>query len=392
MPDSAAGSRSRRLVLALVAVAVVWWGVSCNVERLLNRVADVPLPEVSPRASSLHASSVVVDLHADTAMVGRDLLERSSLGHVDLPRLREGGVGLQFFTAPTRVPLALDIHHTSAEGLDLLTVFGIAKFNAFAVEGPYGRGMIQAERVRNTAARSGGEFVLVRSRADLRAWLEARAENPRIVAGVFGLEGAHALEGEVDRVEDFYEAGVRMIGLTHFFDNDFAGSAHGVERRGLSQEGRALVRRMDDLGILIDLAHLSPDGIDDVLAITRNPTVVSHTGVKGTCDNPRNLSDRHVRAIAAGGGVIGIGYWEMAVCGIEPRFIVAAMLHVINLVGEDHVALGSDYDGSTQVAFDTSRLPVLTEAMLDAGLGEAAITKILGANTLRVISDVFPER
>lgn len=384
-------SRAGNGLLIFVLLAIGQWVVSANLEFFLNRVTRAPLPVVSDRARALHDRSIVVDLHADSAMLGRDLLERSNLGHVDLPRLRDGGVGLQFFTAPTRVPVSRDIHHTRADGFDVLTLLGIVKLNGFATQGAYGRGMIQGERVRDAASRSGGEFLVIRSREDLARWRRAQSSEKRIVAGVLGLEGAHALEGEVDRVDDFFASGVRMIGLTHFFDNAFAGSAHGTSKGGLSEKGRQLVERMQSLGILIDLAHLAPEAIDDVLEMVRVPTVVSHTGVKGTCDNPRNLSDRHIRGIAAGGGVIGIGYWEMAVCGIEPRFIAAAIKHVVDLVGADHVALGSDYDGGTEVSFDTSELRVVTQAMLDVGLDEVAISKILGANTLRVLGEVLPE-
>ena len=109
------------------------------------------------------------------------------------------------------------------------------------------------------------------------------------------------------------------------------------------------------------------------------PTLVSHGGVKGTCDNPRNLSDEHVRAIAAGGGVVGIGYFELAVCGTDPRDVVAAIRHVVDLVGDDHVALGSDYDGAATVGFDTSQLRALTQEMLEGGLPEDSVRKILGA-------------
>ncbi|MBW2726125.1 MAG: membrane dipeptidase, partial [Deltaproteobacteria bacterium] len=164
-----------------------------------------------------------------------------------------------------------------------------------------------------------------------------------------------------------------------------------IEKGGLTELGRELVTRMVDRGIMIDLAHASPKTIDEVIALVDVPTVVSHTGVKGTCDNPRNLSDRHVRAIAKGGGVIGVGYWEMAVCGTAPREIVAAMLHIYALVGDEHIALGSDYDGGTTVNFDTSQLPVLTQAMLDADLSDESIAKILGGNIVRVMRQVLPE-
>ena len=183
-----------------------------------------------------------------------------------------------------------------------------------------------------------------------------------------------------------------MIGLAHFFDNEFAGSAHGAEKGGLTDMGRELVRRMEARGVLVDLAHVSPAAIDDVLAMATKPTVVSHGGVAGTCANTRTLTDAQVRGIAAGGGVIGIGYWDTAICGREPRHVVAAMRYVIGLVGDDYVGLGSDYDGATTVGFDTSQLAALTQEMLNEGLPEASIRKILGGNVVRVLRAVLPER
>jgi microsomal dipeptidase-like Zn-dependent dipeptidase len=118
--------------------------------------------------------------------------------------------------------------------------------------------------------------------------------------------------------------------------------------------------------------------------------VFSHGGVVGTCDNPRNLSDEHVRAIAAGGGVVGIGYWKMAICGTELQHVVAAIRYVIDLAGDDHVGLGSDYDGATSVGFDTSALPALTQALLDAGLPESSVRKVMGENVWRVLEETLP--
>ena len=184
--------------------------------------------------------------------------------------------------------------------------------------------------------------------------------------------------------------GYRMIGLTHFFDNDYAGSAHGVEKGGLTQLGRQTLIEMERLGIIVDLAHLSPAAIDEVLDRATLPVVVSHTGVRGTCDNRRNLSDEHIRRIAAGGGVIGIGFWDTAVCGRGPAEIASAIAYVVELVGAQHVAFGSDYDGGTTVGFDASGIPSITQAMMDEGLSDRQIRRILGENVLRVFSETLP--
>ncbi len=192
------------------------------------------------------------------------------------------------------------------------------------------------------------------------------------------------------QLERTFAQDVRMIGLAHFFDNEYAGSAHGIAKGGLTELGRRTFARMEELGIIADLAHLSPAAIDDVLAIATKPVIVSHGGAKGTCDNARTLSDAHLRGIAATGGVVGIGYWEEAVCGTSPRDVARAIRYAVDLIGDEHVALGSDYDGAVTVPFDTSQLPVLTQALLDAGLSESSIRRVLGENALRVLAATLP--
>ncbi len=378
-------------VLALLTLAVVFW-IGANLEGFLNRVVPVALPGVSAQARTLHEASFVADMHADSLLLRADLTPRSPTGHVDLPRLQEGGVALQFFTAATRVPLGFNVDATDGNRPDLLTLAGFAQRSALFTRDPLGRALLHAERLQDSIARSNGALVPIRSRAELEALVARRATDPRVVGGLLGIEGAHALGDDPANVEAMFRAGFRMIGPTHFFDNAFAGSAHGLEKGGLTDKGRTLVRRMEALGILVDVAHLSPQGIDDVLAMATKPIVVSHGGVRGTCDNLRNLSDAHVQGIARGGGVIGIGYWETAVCGTEMRYVTAAMRHVIAVAGDDYVGLGSDFDGATTVGFDTSQLPALTQQMLNDGFSETTIRKILGGNVLRVLRQVLPEK
>ena len=176
--------------------------------------------------------------------------------------------------------------------------------------------------------------------------------------GILATEGLHPLEGRLENVDRLYDAGFRIAGLTHFFDNELGGSAHGIHKGGLTPFGKEVVRRLEQKRILVDLAHASPRVIDDVLAQATRPVLVSHTGVQGTCPGPRNLSADHVRRIAATGGVIGIGYFRGAVCGSDAGAIVRAIRYTVNLVGVQHVALGSDFDGATGVPFDTTGLPV----------------------------------
>ena len=198
------------------------------------------------------------------------------------------------------------------------------------------------------------------------------------------------LEGRLENVDVMWDAGFRMMAPTHFFDNEVGGSAHGVTKGGLTALGRQVIARMESRGMLVDLAHASPKTIADVLALATRPVVVSHTGVRGTCDNARNLSDAELRGVAATGGVVGIGYWDTAVCGQDVAAIVRAIRHAVAVAGVDHVGLGSDFDGAVTVPFDASGLPLLTQALLAAGLSEDEVGKVMGGNVRRVLLAALP--
>jgi membrane dipeptidase len=370
------------LVLGLVAVGA-------NVERFANRVSGPALPPVSAGVENLHRSSFVADLHADSLLWDRDLSRRSSIGHVDLPRLRAGNVALQVFTIVTRFPLTASIERTDPRSPDAITLLAISHGWPWRTyDSLTERVLHQAETFRALAARD-PHLLLVRSKADLDRLATERATDPSWVGAILGIEGAHALD-RPSALDEAFAAGVRLIGLAHFFDNDYAGSAHGLAKGGLTDRGRELVARMEERGIVVDLAHSSEATIRDVLAIARKPPVVSHTGVKGTCDNARNLSDGQLRAVAAAGGVIGIGDWPTAVCGDTPAAVARAIRHAVSVAGEDHVALGSDFDGAVTTPFDTSRLDVVTQAMVDEGIPEGTIRRVLGENARRTMRALLP--
>jgi microsomal dipeptidase-like Zn-dependent dipeptidase len=176
-----------------------------------------------------------------------------------------------------------------------------------------------------------------------------------------------------------------MAGLAHFFDNDIAGSMHGIGKGGLTPLGRKVVTRMEELGMIVDIAHCSHQCVAEVLAMARRPVVFSHGGVQATCKVNRNLTDPEIVGLARTGGLVGIGYWDGAVCDTSPRATAKAIRHVRDLVGIDYVALGSDYDGATTVRFDTSGLVQVTQALLDEGFSPEEIRKVMGGNALRVI-------
>lgn len=376
--------------VAAVLVALLWLVLALQLESFFNKIEPTPLLPISPRARAIHDTSFVADLHADSLLFGRNLLERSALGHVDLPRLQEGGVGLQVFSLPTVVPFGLNIESNAEPGFDALTLLGFAQLSPTAWQGPMDRALYRAKQMRGYAKSSDGALRLIETRADLDRLLAARAEGSDITGALLSIEGAHAMEGDPANLRVLFDAGYRMIGLSHFFDNAYAGSAHGIEKGGLTDLGRRTIQEMEGLGILVDLAHLAPTAIDEVLDLVTRPVVVSHTGVRGTCDNRRNLSDEHIRRIALGGGIIGIGYWETAVCGRTPADIAKALVYVVNLVGADYAAFGSDYDGATTVGFDTSALPTLTQALIEEGLSDLEIRKVIGENVLRVFLETLP--
>ncbi|HEY7411031.1 MAG TPA: dipeptidase [Vicinamibacteria bacterium] len=382
---------SAAAVALLVLMAAAFAFLPGLVERRLGRLGDATLPSVSEGARALHRGLLVADLHADTLLWHRDLLDRGSRGHVDLPRLRDGNVALQFFTVVTKSPRGLNIESNRADTDDITPLAFFQRWPPRTWRSLLARALHQAQRLHEAAARSGGRLVVLRTRADLDRLLERRRTEPQVVGALLGLEGAHALEGDLRSLQALEDAGFRMIGLAHFFDNEWAGSAHGVAKHGLTSYGRALVAELERRHILLDLAHSSPRTIDDVLALARRPLVVSHTGVRGTCDNRRNLSDAHLRAIAATGGVVGIGYWDQAVCGTDPAAIARAVRHALEVAGPEHVGLGSDFDGAVTVPFDTAGLPHLTDALLGAGVPTPLVARAMGGNVVRLLRESLPQ-
>ena len=377
-------------LLLLSVLIVSFLAVPALVDGHLNQTRHLGPYTVSERAHALHARLLVADLHADSLVWGRDLLAHGTRGHVDVPRLIEGGVALQVFDVFTKTPWNVDIDRTEDRG-DAVTLFALTQGWAPKTwTSLKERAVYQARRLHRMAALSGGRLRVVRRGADLSGYLERRAHDPGMVAGLLSLEGAHVLEGDARNVAVMDQAGYRMIGLAHFFDNEVAGSAHGVSKGGLTPLGREVVGRMEERKILVDLAHASEKTIDDVLAMAKRPVVVSHTGVKGTCDNNRNLSDEQLRRIAGTGGVVGIGFWPTAVCGDDARAIARAIRHAVDVAGVDHVGLGSDFDGAVTTPFDAAGLPVLTEALLGEGFAEDEVARIMGGNVMRVLQQTLP--
>ena len=372
---------------ALLGVAAVGlFGFAPGIaERGMNKQTGATWP-VSAKAQALHKTLTVIDLHSDTLMWKRDLLSESSDGHVDLKRLETGNVALQVFSSVTKTPRGQNYEKNSGE-TDNITPLVIAQGQPVRTWGSLlERSLWHAEKLHDVQKRADGRLRVVKTPTDLASLLADRAAGKRVTGALLSTEGGQNLEGNLANVKRLHDAGFRMLGLAHFFDTELAGSMAGEKKGGLTALGAEVVREAEKRGMIIDVAHSSPAAFADVLKIATRPVVVSHGGVKGTCDTPRNLSDDQLRALAANGGVVGIGYWDAAICQPTPEATAKAILHAVKVAGIDHVGLGSDYDGATTVGFDAAHLDVVTQALMQAGMNEADIAKVTGGNTARLLA------
>lgn len=382
------------LFVVLMILAIVLLGfyaiVPTYVGKQMNSVINQPPYDASDQVKELHATLDVADLHADTLLWNRDLLEKGSWGHVDVPRLIEANVAVQAFTVVSKTPRNMNIENNAGD-TDNITLLALAeRWPVSTWSSLLQRALYQARRLHRAAEDSNGRLTVIQTRADLAKFIEHRRADRGKVAGFLGIEGAQALEGDVANLDRLFDAGFRMIGVTHFFDNEMGGSAHGVDKAGLTEDGKKLIRRMEQKKVFVDLAHASPKVINDVLGMATRPVIVSHSGVRGTCDNQRNLSDDQLVGIAKTGGVVGIGFWETAVCGKDAKAIARAIRYTVNLIGVDHVGLGSDNDGAVTAPFDITGIVQITDALQQAGFTEADIRKIMGGNVIRLLQSHLP--
>ncbi|MBP6003393.1 MAG: dipeptidase [Pyrinomonadaceae bacterium] len=376
---------------ALIAFVIFFFGFAAGMtERSLNPVLTKPPYSVSERAAKLHDSLIVADLHADALLWNRDLNVDAAVAQVDVPKLIRGNVAIQAFTVVTKTPRGLNIE-SNTDKTD--NIFWLALSQRQPFENLFSltkRALWQAKMLHQYASASGGKLVIVKNKGDVAKFIERR-KSERIVGGWLGIEGAQALDGKPENVDVLFDAGFRMMSPSHFFDTEMGGSAHGIEKYGLTDKGREMVRRMETKGMFVDLAHSSQKTIDDVLSMATRPVVVSHTGVKGTCDNNRNLTDDQLRRIAATGGVVGIGFWDTAVCGENAASIARAIRYAVSVIGPRNVALGSDFDGSVKVPFDTSGEALITEALIAEGFSDDDIALIMGGNVVRLLNEYLPD-
>jgi membrane dipeptidase len=369
---------------------------------------------ISEKARKLHFSSIVVDTHDDTTqrfLDGKfDLGERATNGSIDIPRMKEGGLSAIFFSIwiPSKV--------TGPEAVD--------------------RALDQIDAVREQVRRHPREITLATTAAEIR-----EAHQKGLIAALIGVEGGHMINSDLAVLRTYAALGVRYMTLTHSGNDEWADSSTDkAAHNGLTDFGKDVVREMNRLGVMVDISHVSDKTFADALAVSKAPMIASHSSCRAICDAPRNMTDEMMKALAAKGGVVQINYHvgflsqefrdaekadpkinaaiEVEVntrCGnneacqllegdrltreaVEqgklPRVgydkIIEHIDHAVKVAGADHVGLGSDFDGANMPygLEDATKLPFITEALLNKGYSESDVRKILGENTLRVMSEV----
>jgi len=383
-------------------------------------LAAIPLtlapqnPTISAHARELQSHSIVIDAHADTTQrlldPRFDLAARHADGNVDIPRMKEGGLGAIFF--------AIWIPGTS--------------IGPAAVE----KALDQIAAVREAVERHSNDMMLARTAADVR-----RAFADRKIAALLGVEGGHMMNDDRSVLRAFAALGVRYMTLTHWRNTGWADSSTDKPaHNGLTDFGKQAILEMNRNAMLVDVSHASDKTFWDALAVSQAPIIASHSSCRAICNAPRNMTDDMMKALAAAGGVIQINYHvgflsqkyvhatnvhpeivkqirdevaqrcapddencqlmteniivrRMMLDGTLPQVRWAEIMdhidHAVKIAGIDHVGLGSDYDGSDMPLGmeDVTHLPQITQALIDRGYSDADIKKILGENTLRLMAD-----
>jgi membrane dipeptidase len=377
-------------------------------------VAATTVDRITERAKQLHFSSIVIDTHDDTTqrfLDGEfDLGRRNALGSIDIPRMKEGGLGAVFFSIwiPSKI--------TGPEAVR--------------------RGRAQIDAVREQVHKHADDLVLATTAEGIR---DARKHGK--IAALIGIEGGHLIASDLDVLRAYAVLGARYMTLTHSGNAEWADSSTAkAEHNGLTEFGKDVVREMNRLGMIVDISHVSDKTFADVLETSKAPVFASHSDCRAICDAPRNMSDDMLRALAAKGGVIQINYhvgflsqefrnaekahpeWDKAIAlevqkrcrdregcqliegdritreyvlrGDLPRVewtkITEHIDHAVRVAGVDHVGLGSDFDGANMPfgMEDATKLPQITNALLEKGYSVGDVKKILGENTLRLMGEV----
>ena len=389
------------------------WGLLCLVIPMALE-PGVNADDVSTRARKLHFSSILVDTHDDTTQRlmdgGFDLGPPNTEGSIDIPRMKEGGLGALFFSIwmPSKVKGPEAVQRATA----------------------------QIEAVRDQVRKHSNDLALAVTATQIRD-----AHKQGKIAVLMGVEGGHMINSNLAVLRKYAELGVRYMTLTHSGNCEWADSSTDKPaHNGLSDFGKQVIREMNRLGMIVDVSHVSDKTFRDVLEVSNAPVFASHSSCRAICDHPRNMSDDMMRALAAKGGIVQINFHEGFLsqefrnaekadpsindaiaaevqrrCGdregcqliegdkitreyvlqgklprVEWTKIIEHIDHAVKVAGIDHVGLGSDFDGANMPfgMEDASKLPKITEALLQKGYSDGDVKKILGENTLRLMSDV----
>lgn len=375
------------LILIAMSLAYVFGVVVPETDAKMNVVQPHAPYIISPDAQALHDSIDIADLHADTLLWRRNPAKRHKRGQLDLPRLRDGGVKLQIFSATTKSPDGQNFDGNDADAPDQITKLAQAQLWPLRTwDSIYERAVYQAQRLQKLETDKDNKLVIARIASDL-------AQPDDVIIGLLLTEGSHPLEGKLENIDRLYNEGYRIMGLQHFFDNALGGSLHGRSKAGLTEFGREAVTAMIQKNIIIDVAHSSEAVVRDILAMTEVPLILSHGGVTSHCPRTknRNLPDDVLIEMAKRGSLIGIGYFEGVICDTTPSGIAAAIDHAVTVLGPDAVALGSDFDGTVATTLDTSELAAITQALMDKGMDTPTIRKVMGENAFKFLSTNLPQ-
>ncbi len=346
-----------------------------------------PVETPAQRAARVHKEALVVDTHIDTTMMlgreGWDFMVRHSAvkgedsNHVDLPRIREGGLGAAFFSI----------------------------YMPGTITGPEAvkRSLVLIDHVRSLAEAHPNEIVLATTAAEVRA-----AHKAGKFAALMGMEGGHMIDDSLAVLRDYQRLGVRYLTLSHSVNTNWSDSSGDTPKHnGLTDFGKDVVRELNRLGMLVDISHVSDKTFWDAMETSKAPLVASHSSLRSISGHPRNMTDDMIRALGGKGGVIMINYSrsflsnELYEAGLKNvpmadrptvtwEKIVEHIDHAVKLVGATHVGLGSDFDGTTvpDGMDDVSMLPKITGALLDKGYSEQDVKNIMGENILRLLETV----
>jgi membrane dipeptidase len=325
-------------------------------------------PALLEQAREIHRKAIVIDLHADTPQrlldEHIDWGQRLPDGHLDIPRMKEGGLAAEFFAIWVQPHFA---PHYLKRALALIDATHAA-----------------VEKYPN-------DIAIATSAADIR-----RLHGSGKIAALLAVEGGHAIEDDLSVLNIFYRLGVRYMTLTWSNNNNWAdASTEPSVHNGLTDFGKCVIRRMNDLGMMVDISHVSDKTFYDVLKVSRVPVIASHSCAKKFANVPRNMTDDMIRDLAKNGGVMHINFHVGFLDDVqEPRPSLMRVAdhidYVKSLVGVDHVGIGSDFDGARMpVGLEgVDLLPHLTAELLRRGYTEVELAKVLGENTLRVMEAV----